>query len=643
MTKREPRKDDIVSAAMAERKDMLILAQQKLDEIHRCNIGLSARPGSSSSRNRHRKSAMSTHLLSSLLYVALLSYKVEDMKALLREEDAETFVEWDVLLNSLHSPEFHARERLIQNMRAKTIYERKRQYKDVSGGLQQELTDTSNKLSDLQKTSNETSQQMSRAINILQDERSALVSKCEEKQVEVNRLNDQLHEIKAQLHIMEADDKRKIKTIDCLKQQLESKDTIVKDLDVQMSRLLQEQAAANEKALYQKNALEDLKSRLDQSESNFTAYKAEKELVVSELQKDIKEADTRHSVATTQLESTKQSLDTVRKELTECKSIASKLDALGADHRSNFADIKTELSNLDINLSNTESLVKGANDNQANSDDRTLALMKQSLEGNEKIEECVLRLSTQSDQIRQSFETVQHDVTSTNESISKLERLSDRIMHSLADVQVAFSATSTNDVIIARLENRQIHIEEMLVSVQKGMCDAIFEQNNRTDQSVAKTSEAANSMARLELQTRHIQDTLSILQELLDTRMVSSNGEAFSRLEGRTDQIQETLTSMQHATENEVAFARLEGALKSVQDALCRLLLEKSTNQILESSHDQDINLTDTHSVAALSLDDISMNKELEDRGQSALAAYEVVESCVAQAVTAISPTKLPI
>eukprot|EP00956_Cyclotella_meneghiniana_P006142 scaffold8034_cov65-Cyclotella_meneghiniana.AAC.1 len=412
---------------------------------------------------------MSTHLLSSLLYVALLSYKIEDMKALLREEDAETFVEWDVLLNSLHSPEFHARERVIQNKRVKRVYDRKRQYKDVSSGLQQELTDTSNKLADLQKMSNETNQQMSKAINVLQDERSALVSKCEDKQVEVNRLNDQLHEMKAQLHIMEGNEKSNIQTIDCLKQQLKSKDTITKDLELQMSRLLQEKAAANEKALYQENALKDLKSRLDQSESNFAVYKTEKEAVVGKLQEDIKEADTRHSVITTQLESTKQSLDTVRKELTLGKSIASKLDSLGADHRSNFSDIKTVLSNLDNNLSRTESLVKSANDIQAESDDRNLALIKKSLEGNEKIQESVSKLSTQSDQIRKSFANVQHDVAVTNESISKLERLSDRIKDSIADMRLGLSATSTSDVIIARLENKQIHIEEMLVSIQQGL------------------------------------------------------------------------------------------------------------------------------------------------------------------------------
>jgi hypothetical protein len=52
-------------------------------------------------------------------------------------------------------------------------YERKRQYKEVSSGLQSELTETTNKLVELQRISNETSQQMSRAINVLQDERAA--------------------------------------------------------------------------------------------------------------------------------------------------------------------------------------------------------------------------------------------------------------------------------------------------------------------------------------------------------------------------------------------------------------------------------------------------------------------------------------
>lgn len=89
---------------MAERKDMLLLAQQKLDEINRGNLGLSGgggRPGSSSSdkrRHRGRKSAISSHLLSTLLYVALMAHKLEDMKTMLEEEDGDMYIEWRPLL-----------------------------------------------------------------------------------------------------------------------------------------------------------------------------------------------------------------------------------------------------------------------------------------------------------------------------------------------------------------------------------------------------------------------------------------------------------------------------------------------------------------------------------------------------------------
>ena len=56
------------------------------------------------------------------------------------------------------------------------MFERKHQYKEDAARLQEEFWDTSDRLNDLQKLSNETNNQMSKTINVLQEERAALVS-----------------------------------------------------------------------------------------------------------------------------------------------------------------------------------------------------------------------------------------------------------------------------------------------------------------------------------------------------------------------------------------------------------------------------------------------------------------------------------
>lgn len=649
---------DSVREDMEERKDMLILAQQKLDEIHRCNIGLcGGRPGSSSSRNR-RKSAMSNHLLSSLLYVALMSYKIEDIKALLREEDTETFAEWEVLLNSLHSPEFHSKERAVQNKRVKTAYERKRQYKDVSTGLQEELTDTTNKLTELQRINNETNQHMSRAINVLQDERTSLASKIDKKQTEIDELKEELHDVKSWLEKVEADEKRKDEAIERLNQQLESKESVIKDLKSQTSLLQKEQSALNERVLDQGSTIKDLTSRLEQNESSFATYKSEKESLIDKLYQDLKETEARHTSAKAQLESSKTALDEARKDLeSHKKSIESKVDTLTVESTSSFSDVKSLLSNVESTLSRTETLVKTANELQAESNNHTSAWIEKSqvfdkvAEGSDKLNTSIVKLSSQSDQIGSSFSGVQQDITAANQSLAKLERISDRIKDSLSEVKISLSASSTNDVIISRLENRSVHIEEVLASIQQGLSDAITVQNRSTIDSTSITDKTNASVSRLEAQIKQIQDALSTLQSC-EEKSIASATKAFSKLECRTDQIltcvhelgspQSDESTTQVLSRLESSTSEMSSALQCVKELLSAVIVDKQTPALVgnQSSHNE--YKIETHSVAASSSatqEDISIDEPLH----STMAANNLVESCVSETVSAISPSKIEV
>lgn len=78
------KEQNAISLSLAERKDLLVLAQQKLDSS---NHSFAA----SNSVRASKKSNAASSLLSTLLYMALMSYKVEDMKAMLKHVDLESY------------------------------------------------------------------------------------------------------------------------------------------------------------------------------------------------------------------------------------------------------------------------------------------------------------------------------------------------------------------------------------------------------------------------------------------------------------------------------------------------------------------------------------------------------------------------
>jgi len=72
----------------AERNDLLVIAQQKFDEVNRGNSFVA---GTSKHGQHSMKGFAASSLLSTLLYVALMSYKVDDMKAMLKHVDMESY------------------------------------------------------------------------------------------------------------------------------------------------------------------------------------------------------------------------------------------------------------------------------------------------------------------------------------------------------------------------------------------------------------------------------------------------------------------------------------------------------------------------------------------------------------------------
>jgi chromosome segregation ATPase len=433
-------------------------------------------------------------------------------------------------------------------------YERKRQYKEVSSGLQSELTETTNKLVELQRISNETSQQMSRAINVLQDERAALASRVEDRENDISKLKEEFNELRSQLDRSEEEKKRKSKEIEHLQQQLESKESSIKDAELQNSQLIQEQAIAKERALNQEKTIAELTSSIELVKSKFASYSSDKESLIHSLQQNLTEVEARHVAAKANLESSKAALDESKRELERMKSIESQLDALASKSESSFADVRASLSNLESTSSRTESLVKTTNDLQAGASAKEHVFDKM-IEGNDMLQASVMGLSRQSSEIHQSFSAVQRDVSAANESLVKLERLSDRIKGSLSDVQIGLSAASTNDVIIARLEDRSVHIEEMLLNIQQELgrtsindnTNAFDDQMNQVQFGLSTLQESFNDMQKHSQVLGQIQDSLSQIQGLGYQKSDPATAEALNRLDDRTNEISDTLKSIQAA------------------------------------------------------------------------------------------------
>jgi chromosome segregation ATPase len=304
--------EDMASSKMAHRKDMLLMAQQRLDEINRGNMGLvgSRRLGSATSKQQHKhQHQQHQQLLSTLLYVALMSYKLEDMKVMLEEEDPIAYLEWRSLLENLHSPEFHNQERILQNQRVSTVYERKRHYKAESTRLEAELIDTKQRLIELQRTMNETSYSTSKTINAMQEERAVIVATVEEGRRVIN-------EMKVEMECLRVESAKNDVKLQSFKVELDKKNsllvenkTVIGELEGKMSQYRQEAALATKDANLVRSAFEEVKFKLNATESVCD----EKNATIGMLQHD-------NAAMNAKLVAMTESLDATTKKLNTCES-----------------------------------------------------------------------------------------------------------------------------------------------------------------------------------------------------------------------------------------------------------------------------------------------------------------------------------
>lgn len=333
------------AAAAASTKDILLLAQQKLDEINRESLGLSS---AVLGRGGHRrKGVVTSHLLATMLYVSILSYKLENIKTMLEEEDAETYEEWRCLFETMHSPCFHAQERIIQNQRVKRTFSRKRRYKSKAQRLQEELSTASSELSKLQILSNETSNQMIKAINTLHEERASLVLAGGDKQRRIEELHEQYSDLRienvqkdAMLESLESE-------MDNLRQILKERNSSIASLEEELSQHKHDAAVANEAASYSRSALDDARDQLKASNEKLADYQVATESTIAKLQHDLMGSQTSNTVLTAKLDAANNLLDATKLHFEENKAAI-------AEKSVTYNDIKNHLDNASDKVGSLE-------------------------------------------------------------------------------------------------------------------------------------------------------------------------------------------------------------------------------------------------------------------------------------------------
>lgn len=243
----------------------------------------------------------------------------------------------------------------MQNRRVKRAFERKKHYKELSGCLQKEVDCTSRQ----QAISNDTNNELSKAITSLQEQNSKLDAKCEQLLVELDY-------VKSKLGGYESDAKVHSQEMLALRKEIESKDIGLSHLEEQTGclqlkllecekRSAESQASANGAEARR----DEIEHSLGELQEKFDAYKLEMEAQVGSLQKQIHEqnilskklvsAEMALGVANGELSSRKEELD---KALTSFQDLRAESSLLRKT-------METSLSTVNRRLDSSEVLARG--------------------------------------------------------------------------------------------------------------------------------------------------------------------------------------------------------------------------------------------------------------------------------------------
>eukprot|EP00985_Skeletonema_marinoi_P014320 scaffold7246_cov136-Skeletonema_marinoi.AAC.6 len=445
--------------ALAERKDLLVLAQQKLDEMNRGSSFLAGTKSPSS-----KKGTAASNLLSTLLYMALMTYKVEDMKAMLKHIDFESYEQWDALLAVLHCPEFHVKERSLQNERVARTFERKNQYKTKASALNDQLATTSAKLDQVQRISNETCNEMSKTINTLQQE--------------LSKLNGKLHDAVSKFELER-------KTVQSLQVKVRSKDLVIDNLNQQLD-------TANKSAHMMQQEVSELNNKQHDSHAKI---ELEREAVQS-LKDKVMEKNQVVDKLNQQLDTANESAHALQQELSE-------LNTKLHDAHANIELERKTVQSLQDKLRSTDLVVDKLNQQLDTANERIHGAAKESCESKSRVETIESQFTSYKEEKETQVNKLQQDLVKAeteNASLSEqLATLSDKLESKVAllckstaellgesrrdsNAQIEARSTlsgisnrsqQTLEVLLQVKEQKQVDVDEILRTIRSTMSEEL--------------------------------------------------------------------------------------------------------------------------------------------------------------------------
>ena len=303
-------------------------------------------------------------------------------------------------------------ERILQNQRVKTAYTRKKEYKQQSVRLEQELSIASTQLKELQKLSNETNHQMSKSINTLQQERASLVTKDEERIRQIEELNIKISTLQSKVDVSDI-------KLESLQSELDNKDKLLKDktthiseLEQQVSQHKQDAASATTNANHAQLVLTECKSQLQHCESKYESYRVDTDASISKLQQELVDVKSSNAILSTKLDAANKSVERTTNQLDNEKQSTTIKTLTVLDELKTQSDclkniIQTGMSNLHDSI--VESIV-----------DETKCDIEKISSHNEHVESILDGVSNKTSSLEQYSHSIQEGLVNVKDTLDAL-------------------------------------------------------------------------------------------------------------------------------------------------------------------------------------------------------------------------------
>ena len=532
---------------------------------------------------------------------------------MLEEVDPSTYMEWRGLLDNLHSPEFHAQERMMQNRKVKLTFDRKRRYKEEAMRLEGELAATSDKLMALQKNMNETTNSMSKAINVLQEERTALVTAMEEGRCQIKEMNTKINDLRMEAARNEVKSQSLHSALGSANLLLTDRNRSIADLEIKLSQCKQDAVFAMNDANHARSSLEDVVAQLKACESKYSNR-------CSIFKQDLSDARSSNAVVNVKLEATQGSLDAALRSLEDCRRVIAQSNEL--------KDIVQKgISKLDENISQSGFLL------ETSRDDLRL-LLSHSKEINDKLSLASDAALDNATSIDRRLVQLQ-EVVSTLSSSTLLKTFSDEVQTGLLNVKRTLDDVADKEKsLLSEVQQQKSevqHLSDDVHEIQAGLLSVKRTEDEMSDQVkgvISVLEQRKSEVQHLSDDVHEVQAGLSSVKRTEDDVSVQVKGviSEVQHLSGDVREVQAGLLSVKR-TEDDVS-AQVKGVISEFQQ-------QKAEVQHLSDSVPSDMILKgQPEEAAAAGCDNISRRTSSEHSGTpNSIRAHELADNIISKAL----------